>query len=52
MVVIFVISGFQMEVAFPIASLVRAAVIALVLAFLERVAGWAHQPETPCLSAG
>ena len=38
MVVIFVTSGFQMEVAFPIASLVRATAIALVLAALERFA--------------
>jgi hypothetical protein len=36
MVVIFVVSGFQMEVAFPIASLVRAACIAVALAVCER----------------
>ena len=52
MTVIFVISGFQMEVAFPIASLVRAAAIALVLAFLERAAGWTRRTPTPCAFAG
>lgn len=36
MVVIFIVSGFQMEVAFPIGSLLRAALIALVIAGAER----------------
>jgi hypothetical protein len=35
MVFIFIVSGFQMEVAFPIGSLLRALVIALVIATAE-----------------
>lgn len=49
MVVIFVLSGFQMEVAFPIASLVRATAIALTLALLER--GVAAAFKEPCSSS-
>lgn len=37
MVVIFIVSGFQMEVAFPLVSLLRATVIAFFLAVAERI---------------
>jgi hypothetical protein len=45
MVVIFVIAGFQMEVAFPIVSIVRAAGIALILAMAERTIAQARVPR-------
>ena len=44
MVVIFVISGFQMEVALPIVSLLRAIAIAVLLAIAERTLANARIP--------